>query len=211
VIEPERAPRAPATVLVTVEPGYALALSDADLDGARFDRAVSESHRLLTASAAGAGAEGLTWVPAGVAAADLRAAMASLDEALACGAARRTSSSRRRPPPWPSVPGSRSSERSRWRTAPSPRWRWVSTPWSRRARVAHARYRCASGSGGCGVGVGAGGSAGRRARGAGGGSRCARRGARARAGAELRSLQTAVLRQEPRWRGPRRRVQRSSR
>ena len=43
---------------------------------------MSESHRLLTASAAGAGAEGLTWVPAGVAAADLRAAMASLDEAL---------------------------------------------------------------------------------------------------------------------------------
>ena len=82
VIEPERAPRAPATVLVTVEPGYALALSDADLDAARFDRAVSESHRLLAASAATAGAEGPAWVPVGVAAVDLRAAMASLDEAL---------------------------------------------------------------------------------------------------------------------------------
>lgn len=80
VIEPERAPRAPATVLVTVEPGYALALSDDDLDAARFDRAVSESHRLLAASAAPAGAEGL--VPVGVAAVDLRAAMARLDEAL---------------------------------------------------------------------------------------------------------------------------------
>src|SRR4029079_2383571 len=57
VIEPERPPRAPATVLGTVEPGYALALSDADLDEASFDRAVSESHRLLTAAAAGA--EGL--------------------------------------------------------------------------------------------------------------------------------------------------------
>ena len=56
VIEPERAPRAPATVLVTVEPGYALALSEDDLDAARFDRAVSESHRLLSASAAPAGA-----------------------------------------------------------------------------------------------------------------------------------------------------------
>lgn len=83
VIEPERAPRAPATVLVTIEPGYALALSEADLDEARFDRAVSESHRLLTSPApAPARAEGPAWVPTGVAAADLRAAMASLDEAL---------------------------------------------------------------------------------------------------------------------------------
>jgi hypothetical protein len=82
VIEPERAPRAPATVLVTVEPGYALTLSDADLDAARFDRAVSESHRLLTASAATAAAEGPGWAPVGVAASDLRAATAILDEAL---------------------------------------------------------------------------------------------------------------------------------
>ncbi|MFC5176494.1 BTAD domain-containing putative transcriptional regulator [Nocardioides taihuensis] len=81
VIEPERAPRAPATVLVTVEPGYALVLPDDGLDAARFDRAVSGAHRLL-ASAGSQGPEGVAWVPTGLAAADLRGAMASLDEAL---------------------------------------------------------------------------------------------------------------------------------
>src|SRR6476620_9285360 len=81
VIEPDRAPRAQATVLTTVEPGYALALSDAELDAARFDRAVSESHRLLSAPAA-PGTEGPAWGPRDVTAADLRAAMACLDEAL---------------------------------------------------------------------------------------------------------------------------------
>ena len=81
VIEPERAPRAPATVLVTVEPGYALVLPDDGLDAARFDRAVSGAHRLL-ASPARRDPRGRRGCPAALAAADLRAAVASLDEAL---------------------------------------------------------------------------------------------------------------------------------
>ena len=44
-LEPDRAPRAPATVLVTVAPGYALHLPDGALDAARFDRTVSDVHR----------------------------------------------------------------------------------------------------------------------------------------------------------------------
>ena len=129
VLEPERAPRAPATVLVTVEPGYALVLPDGGLDAARFDRAVSEAHRLLRPRRAGQ--KRPAWVPTGVAAADLRAARRASTRRWTCGAARRTSSSRRRPPRSPSGPGSRSSAPSRWRTAPSPRSRWATTPRSR--------------------------------------------------------------------------------
>ena len=46
-LEPQRAARAPSTVLVTVAPGYALRVGDGDLDAARFDRAVSRAHRRL--------------------------------------------------------------------------------------------------------------------------------------------------------------------
>ncbi|WP_406832851.1 BTAD domain-containing putative transcriptional regulator [Pedococcus sp. KACC 23699] len=46
-LEPERAARAPSTVLVTVAPGYALRVGDDDLDARRFDRAVSRAHRRL--------------------------------------------------------------------------------------------------------------------------------------------------------------------
>jgi DNA-binding SARP family transcriptional activator len=45
VLEPERARRAPATVLMTVAPGYALRVAPDDLDAARFERVVDEEHR----------------------------------------------------------------------------------------------------------------------------------------------------------------------
>jgi DNA-binding SARP family transcriptional activator len=79
ILEPERAPRAPASVLVTVEPGYALVLQDGGLDADGFDRAVSDAHRLL---AAPGGEAGPAWAPARVTGSDLRAAHASLGEAL---------------------------------------------------------------------------------------------------------------------------------
>lgn len=77
VIEPDRAPRAPATVLVTVEPGYALVLPDGGLDASAFDRAVNDAHRLLAVPGGGAGP-----VPAGLSAPELRAVHANLDDAL---------------------------------------------------------------------------------------------------------------------------------
>ncbi|GAB3258051.1 BTAD domain-containing putative transcriptional regulator [Nocardioides dilutus] len=79
VLEPDRAPRAPASVLVTVEPGYALVLPDGGLDADRFDRAVSDAHRLL---AAAGGQAAPAWAPAPVPVSDLRAAHAGLGEAL---------------------------------------------------------------------------------------------------------------------------------
>ncbi|MFZ2014551.1 MAG: BTAD domain-containing putative transcriptional regulator [Nocardioides sp.] len=45
VLEPDRPPRAPATVLVTAAPGYALRLGQDALDAERFERHVSEQHR----------------------------------------------------------------------------------------------------------------------------------------------------------------------
>ncbi|MBJ7358180.1 AfsR/SARP family transcriptional regulator, partial [Nocardioides sp.] len=79
VLEPDRAPRAPASVLVTVEPGYALVLPEGGLDADRFDRAVSDAHRLL---AAPGGQAEPPWAPTQVPVPDLRAAHASLGEAL---------------------------------------------------------------------------------------------------------------------------------
>ncbi len=46
-LEPDRPARAPASVLVTVEPGYALHVPDAALDVVRFERAVAEVHQAL--------------------------------------------------------------------------------------------------------------------------------------------------------------------
>ncbi|GLZ77861.1 hypothetical protein Afil01_26680 [Actinorhabdospora filicis] len=51
-LEPGRPPRAPATVLVTEAPGYALRVPDAAVDARRFEAAVAESGRLLTAGRA---------------------------------------------------------------------------------------------------------------------------------------------------------------
>lgn len=45
VLEPDREKRAPATVLVTAVPGYALRLGPGSLDAERFEAAVDEQHR----------------------------------------------------------------------------------------------------------------------------------------------------------------------
>lgn len=68
VLEPDRPRRAPATVLVTVAPGYALRTAADALDATRFERAVEEAHRRLAAG--------------DLTAAELDATAASLDEAL---------------------------------------------------------------------------------------------------------------------------------
>ena len=47
VLEPDRERRAPATVLVTASPGYALRLDTGALDTERFEQAVDEQHRLV--------------------------------------------------------------------------------------------------------------------------------------------------------------------
>ncbi|MBA2956601.1 AAA family ATPase [Nocardioides sp. CGMCC 1.13656] len=69
VLEPDRPRRAPATVLVTVAPGYALRTAADSLDVARFERAVEDAHRLLAGGDATA--------------AQLEETAGSLDEALA--------------------------------------------------------------------------------------------------------------------------------
>ena len=75
VLEPARERRAPATVLVTVAPGYALRVAPAELDATRFESAVDEVHAALQAlDLAG---------PPALAASELTAAVARLDEALA--------------------------------------------------------------------------------------------------------------------------------
>ncbi len=76
VLEPDRAPRTPATVLVTVAPGYALHLENGALDAARFDRTVSGVHRRLAGSRQ-------PWSVPGLSGADIGDALAELDAALA--------------------------------------------------------------------------------------------------------------------------------
>ena len=75
-LEPDRAARAPSTVLVTVAPGYALRVAEDALDAARFDRAVSRAHRRIGQLA------GLH-APSGLSTEELTAVVAELDEALA--------------------------------------------------------------------------------------------------------------------------------
>ncbi len=48
-LEPDRPPRAPSEVLVTQQAGYALVLPDEALDAARFEAAVSKAHQQLGA------------------------------------------------------------------------------------------------------------------------------------------------------------------
>ncbi|GAB2736595.1 BTAD domain-containing putative transcriptional regulator [Nocardioides pakistanensis] len=79
-LEPERPARTASRVLVTVAPGYALALPDTALDVTRFEAAVSSAHRVLAPMAA-VPAGGTT--PATTSAADLAHSVATLDEALA--------------------------------------------------------------------------------------------------------------------------------
>ena len=74
ILEPERAPRAPASILVTVGGGYALRVAGDDVDATRFEQAVTLVHRRI-------GTGRLTDRP-GLSASDLAEASAQLDEAL---------------------------------------------------------------------------------------------------------------------------------
>ncbi|MGB0098973.1 MAG: BTAD domain-containing putative transcriptional regulator [Nocardioides sp.] len=73
VLEPERQRRAPATVLVTVAPGYALQMPRERVDTECFEQAVVGVHRLL---------QPVGWGPPPLDATRLDAAAATLDEAL---------------------------------------------------------------------------------------------------------------------------------
>ncbi len=75
-LEPDRPPRAPATVLVTVTPGYALHLPEGALDASRFERAVTDAHRRLAGSRQ-------PWAVPGLDGEQVGAALAELDAALA--------------------------------------------------------------------------------------------------------------------------------
>ena len=75
-LEPDRAPRTPASVLVTVAPGYALRVPEEDLDATRFDRLVSGVHRRL-------GTRGTWWEPPGLTDDVISACLADVEEALA--------------------------------------------------------------------------------------------------------------------------------
>ena len=76
VIEPERAPRAAPTRLVTVPPGYALRVDEDALDAMRFGALVNGVRRRL-------GRREHVWDPPALPSTDLAAALAQLDEALA--------------------------------------------------------------------------------------------------------------------------------
>ena len=75
-LEPDRAARAPATVLVTVAPGYVLRVPDDGLDASRFDRAVSRAHHRMGQVSRLHETRGLT-------SEELAAVVAELDGALA--------------------------------------------------------------------------------------------------------------------------------
>lgn len=73
VMEPDRERRAPATVLVTVAPGYALRVPEDSVDVERFQQTVTETHRRL---------QPLGWGRSPLDAGQLNAELAALDEAL---------------------------------------------------------------------------------------------------------------------------------
>jgi DNA-binding SARP family transcriptional activator len=75
VLEPDRQRRAPATVLVTASPGYALRVPPGALDAARFEEVVDDQHRRVGLLSS----EG----PPVLSADELGACVAALDEALA--------------------------------------------------------------------------------------------------------------------------------
>lgn len=74
VMEPNRERRAPATVLVTVAPGYALRVPEESVDVERFQQTVTEVHRRV---------QPLGWGRSPLDAGQLTAELAALDEALA--------------------------------------------------------------------------------------------------------------------------------
>src|SRR5215467_15039435 len=49
MLEPDRAPRAPAEVLVTQDPGYLLRVADSQVDALRFQALASQAHNDLAA------------------------------------------------------------------------------------------------------------------------------------------------------------------
>ena len=75
-LEPDRAPRAVATVLATVTPGYALHLPADALDTARFDRTVNDVRRRM-------GHRDSVWSPPALPGSELAAIVTELDGALA--------------------------------------------------------------------------------------------------------------------------------
>lgn len=75
VLEPERERRAPATVLVTVAPGYALRVPDESLDVHRFEVAADRAHRTLQPLSG--------WQPPSMSGPELSDTLAGLDAALA--------------------------------------------------------------------------------------------------------------------------------
>ncbi len=75
VLEPDRPRRAPASVLVTAAPGYALRLAPDGLDAERFERLVDDQHRRLQLLS--------QYGPPVLSADDLGACTAALDGALA--------------------------------------------------------------------------------------------------------------------------------
>ncbi|HWJ81356.1 MAG TPA: BTAD domain-containing putative transcriptional regulator [Nocardioides sp.] len=74
VIEPDRAPRTPATVLVTAAPGYAFKIPDERVDAHRFEQEVGRARKVLGG--------GSGWTPPQVDRDCLEEARATLDEAL---------------------------------------------------------------------------------------------------------------------------------
>ena len=77
-LEPDRPARAPSQVLVTVSPGYALRLPEGALDVSRFEATVSATHQQLAPLAAVAAGP-----PPALSREDLARNVADLDEALA--------------------------------------------------------------------------------------------------------------------------------
>ncbi len=75
-LEPERAPRSPATVLVTVAPGYALRVPGDGLDTVLFDRVVRGVHHRL-------GTHATWWEPPPLGDVEIAQGIAELDAALA--------------------------------------------------------------------------------------------------------------------------------
>ena len=75
-LEPDRAPRAPATVLVTLDNGYGLQVDADVVDATCFERAVTDAHRRL-------GDRESPWEPPRMDRSALRETAAALDDALA--------------------------------------------------------------------------------------------------------------------------------
>ena len=187
VLEPDRRRRAPATVLVTVAPGYALRVPDR-----ASTRTRSKQGRLAPTGGCSRWAGGLAARRRALA-----AQVAALDEdarAVAGHPVRRAGDA---DAAWPSALGWRSCGWSPWRTGRSPTWPWGTTrrwrPTSRRSDRPPA-----------GAVLGAPGARPDPVRAAGGRARRARQvrevldeGARAGAVGGAAGLQTAVLRQDP--------------